>query len=111
LVELRVNGTTIGDVHMDIANTRADRRRGLLGRDSYSGAMAFPGVKSVHTIGMRFAIDVAHVDAVGHVIGVRTMKPWRLGSYVRRASFVLEAQAGAFQRWGLGVGSHVEISA
>ncbi len=38
------------------------RARGLLGRTGYDGAMVLPGTRSVHTIGMRFAIDVAFCD-------------------------------------------------
>jgi uncharacterized protein len=63
----------------------------------------------VHTIGMRFAIDVAYVDAEGTVLRVRTMRPHRVDLPERKATMVIEAEAGAFERWGLAVGQTVEI--
>ena len=63
---------------LEIAATRRDRRRGLLGRDGLEGAMLLTRAKSVHTLGMRFAIDVAHLDSDGVVLRLTTMKPRRL---------------------------------
>jgi uncharacterized membrane protein (UPF0127 family) len=65
--------------------------------------------KSVHTIGMRFSIDVAHLDRELCVLRVTTMAPWRLGRPVRRAHSVLEAEAGAFASWGLKAGDVLEL--
>ena len=42
--------------------TRADRRKGLLQRDGIEGALLIDRCRSVHTIGMRFALDVAFVS-------------------------------------------------
>jgi uncharacterized protein len=42
--------------------TRADRRKGLLQRDGLGGALLIDRCRSVHTIGMRFALDVAFVS-------------------------------------------------
>jgi uncharacterized protein len=83
--------------------------RGLLGRDSFEGALVIPACRSVHTIGMRFAIDVAYVDVTGTVIRVRHMRRYRVDLPVRRASMVVEASAGSFERWGLNVGDVVEV--
>ena len=104
---LVVNGVGVSPVH--IASTPALRRTGLLGRSSFADAMWFPGIRSVHTIRMRFVIDVAHVDRVGQVLRVQTMKPGRLGPWMRRAAGVVEASAGAFQQWGVAVGATLEI--
>ena len=38
-----------------------------------------------------------------------TMRPWRVSPLVWRSAFVIEAEAGAFERWGLRVGDHVEV--
>jgi uncharacterized protein len=92
-----------------VANTARQRRRGLLGRTEFAGAMWFPNVKSVHTIRMKFSIDVAHIDGAGRVIRVQMMPPWRLGRFVPAAHAVLEAQAGSFGRWGVHVGSNVMV--
>jgi uncharacterized protein len=69
--------------------------------------MWFPKVKSVHTVRMQFPIDVAFVDSKAIVCKVVAMKPGRIGGWVRKASGVLEAEAGAFTTWGLCVGSTV----
>ena len=47
---------------LEVADTRPARRRGLLGRDSIDGALLLVPARSVHTIGMRFPIDVAWLD-------------------------------------------------
>jgi uncharacterized membrane protein (UPF0127 family) len=35
--------------------------------------------------------------------------PWRMSVPRRRGRSVIEAQAGAFERWGLRVGDHLEL--
>ena len=94
---------------LEIAATRPERRRGLLGRDGIDGALMLQKTRSVHTLGMRFAVDVAHCDADLRVMRVTTMKPGRIGRFVPRARVVIEAEAGAFQRWGIEPGSQLEI--
>lgn len=94
---------------LEVAETGADRRRGLLGRDGIEGALLLRPARSVHTLGMRFAIDVAHLDAEGTVVRLSTMKPWRLGAYVPAAHSVVEAEAGSFARWGLRLGDVLEV--
>lgn len=63
----------------------------------------------VHTIGMRFPIDVAYLDADGCVIKTIQMARHRLGLPVPRARIVIEAEAGKFARWGLRMGDIIEI--
>jgi uncharacterized membrane protein (UPF0127 family) len=58
---------------------------------------------------MRFPIDVAYVGADGTVLKTRHMGRHRVGAPVRRASWIIEAEAGAFARWGLSVGTPVEV--
>jgi uncharacterized membrane protein (UPF0127 family) len=91
------------------AQTRRERTRGLLGRDGFTGALVFRRCRQVHTLGMRFAIDVAFCRADGVVLRISSLRPWRLSPLVWRAAFVIEAEAGAFERWGLRVGDQVEV--
>lgn len=91
------------------ANRRGARARGLLGRDSIEGALVLTPCRSVHTVGMRFAIDVAYLDAEGVVIKVAHMRRNRIGWPVWKAKSVVEAEAGAFERWGLLAGQQVEL--
>ena len=93
----------------ELASSHADRGRGLLGRDGVGGALVLDRTRWVHTMGMKFPIDVAHVDAAGVVLRITHMPPHRVGSFVRTASRVVEAEAGAFERWGLKVGDAVEL--
>ena len=89
---------------LEVAEGRAARRRGLLGRSEFDGALLFEHTRSVHSIGMRFPIDVAFCDR--HLLVVKTMRvePHRITLPVLRAHHVLEAEAGSFARWGLCVG-------
>lgn len=94
---------------VEVVTSRADRRRGLLGRAGLDGAMVLTPARSVHTFGMRFPIDVAHLDGEGTVLRTTRMVPNRLGSPVVRARAVLECEAGALARWGVAVGDALEI--
>jgi len=94
---------------IDVASNRAEKAKGLLGRDTIEGAFAIQNCRWVHTLGMRFPIDVAYVDSNGVVIKTATMRRHRLALPVPKARTVLEARAGAFERWGLRVGDPIEI--
>ena len=93
----------------EVAYSRRARLRGLLGRSGVDGAFVLPGVKGVHTIGMKFPIDVAHLDADGVVLRTVTMPRNRVGRPVWRSKAVLEAEAGSFRRWELSVGQVLEV--
>ena len=93
----------------ELAESRVERRRGLLGRDELEGALVLRPCRWVHTIGMRFPIDVAYLDRDGVVVKTACMQRHRVGVPVPTARMVIEAQAGAFARWGLRVGDEVEI--
>lgn len=99
--------------HVLASAERADDRRsralGLLGRSGVEGALVLTKCRSVHTVGMKFAIDVAYLDPDGVVLKVVHMRRHRIGMPVWKAATVVEAQAGAFERWGLNVGDTVEL--
>ena len=94
---------------LEMAESTGARLRGLLGRDGIEGALLLQPAKSVHTVGMRFPIDVAYVDRDLNVLRTRAMRPWRFGRIVFKAHGVLEAEAGTFARWDLKPGDHLEI--
>lgn len=94
---------------LEITPTGRQRRRGLLGRDRFDGALLLRPCRHVHTVGMRFPLDVAFCDDNGRVLRTLTLKPWRTCRPCLRAAFAVEAQAPAFERWGLQVGDRVEI--
>jgi uncharacterized protein len=70
---------TLGLSHLD----RADAPSGLL----------IPRCASVHTFGMRFALDIAFLDPEGKVLGERRMVPPRRFVSHRGAAAVLEFPA------------------
>ncbi len=94
---------------LEIASSRGERRRGLIGRNGIEGALLLERTRSVHTFGMRFVIDVAHCDADMQVLRVVTMSANRLGLPVWRARSVIEAEAGNLRRWGVTEGTQLEI--
>jgi uncharacterized membrane protein (UPF0127 family) len=93
----------------EVADARSARRRGLLGRDGLEGALVLRPCRWVHTIGMRFPIDVAFLDHDGVVVKTMHMAQRRIGVPVWRAHLVIEAEGGAFSRWGLRVGDVVDV--
>ncbi|MGW2860260.1 DUF192 domain-containing protein [Streptomyces sp. NPDC001205] len=110
------NGTgelIVGDstVPLEIAASYRARTRGLLGRDGIEGAILLSPASSVHTFRMRFTIDVAFLDRHLRVLAVRTMRPGRLSAVRLRARHVIEAEAGAMERWGLRTGGQVQVVA
>jgi uncharacterized protein len=95
---------------LEVAASRGARGRGLLGRDGIEGALLLPSVRSVHTLGMRFPLDVAFCDAEMCVLRVVRMRPHRVSRPVWHARCAIEAEAGAFDRWELRPGDQLEIS-
>ena len=93
----------------EVADGLAARTRGLLGRTDYVGAMVLLRTRSIHTVGMRFALDVAFCDRDLVVLDTVRVPPMRVALPRRRARTVVEAQAGAFERWGLRVGDQLEL--
>jgi uncharacterized membrane protein (UPF0127 family) len=85
----------------EVADGLARRSKGLLGRSGYEGAMVLPRTRSVHTM--------AFCDKEMVVVGVARLRPWRVGIPRRRGRSVIEAEAGAFERWGLKVGDQLEL--
>src|SRR5262245_46486192 len=91
---------------VEMADTRATRRRGLLGRDHLepSSALLILPCFSVHTIGMRFPIDVLFINKEGVVVKiVRDMGPWRIAGAIR-ARAVVEVAAGSLHDRDVRVG-------
>jgi uncharacterized membrane protein (UPF0127 family) len=93
---------------LEVAEGRRARRRGLLGRDGIDGALLLVPARSVHSVGMRFPLDVAWLDDDLTVLRTCRLPRHRLTRPVLKAHGVLEAEAGSFARWGLKVGDRLE---
>jgi hypothetical protein len=94
---------------VELATSRAARRRGLLGRRGAEGALVLRPCRQVHTIGMRFPLDVVWCDRDGRVLRVALLPPHRVSRPVLRSRFVIEAAAGAASRWALRPGDVVAV--
>jgi uncharacterized membrane protein (UPF0127 family) len=94
---------------VEVADRLGARLRGLLGRDGVDGALVLTRSRSVHTLGMRFALDVAYCDRDLTVLRTVAMRPYRVGRPRLRARYVIEAEAGAFERWRLRPGDKLEL--
>jgi uncharacterized membrane protein (UPF0127 family) len=61
-----------------------------LDREGAGGGLLIPRCSSVHTFGMRFALDLVFLDGEGRPISFRRAVPPRRVVWDRRASSVLE---------------------
>jgi hypothetical protein len=100
-----------GDVvcALDTAESPSERRGGLRGREGLDGALHLEGVRTVHTLGVGFPIDVAFLSSDLTVLRVASLKPWRLSVGGPGARSVVAAQAGSFERWGVREGDQLEV--
>ena len=94
---LRKAGGAVVCERCEIADTPLKRMRGLLGRSGLGRGegMLFRPAGSIHTLFMRFPLDVLFCDRDLVVLGVeRDLKPWRMAAR-RGAKVVVELPAGA----------------
>jgi uncharacterized membrane protein (UPF0127 family) len=94
---------------VELAADRRARRVGLRGRDGIEGVLVLDPCRQVHTIGMRFPIDVAFCATDGRVLAISRLRPGRVSRMVWRSRWVVEAEAGTFGRWGLTPGDRLEV--
>jgi uncharacterized protein len=80
-----------------VASTRCARLLGLshLDVDEAGPGLLIPRCRSVHTFGMRFALDLVFLDGEGRPCSVRLGVPPRRFAWDRRASAVLELPANS----------------
>ncbi len=93
----------------NIADTARAKRRGLIGQQDLQTALVITPCRWIHTVGMRFALDIAYLDSEGTVIKVQRVNRNRVPLPVFSARTVIEAKAGLFERWGLQLGATIEM--
>lgn len=82
---------------LEVANTFLRRFCGLMLRkelQAHTGMLLEP-CSSVHSCFMRFPIDVLYLDKKRCVIEKETLRPWKVGKFVRGATAVVELPEGA----------------
>lgn len=84
-------------VRVGLANGFWLRARGLLGRSRLEEGegLLLTGCPAVHTVGMRFPIDVAFLDEDGIIMAIyHRLRPNRRTAWHKRAAWALELPAG-----------------
>ncbi|RIK05906.1 MAG: DUF192 domain-containing protein [Acidobacteria bacterium] len=88
------------------------KAKGLLGRSGLAAdeAMVLTRCRSIHTLGMRFPIDVIYANNDLEVVGLReSVVPWRSPRGFAKCRHIVEAGAGAIEQWQLAVGDRLEL--
>jgi uncharacterized membrane protein (UPF0127 family) len=87
-------------IEVPVATTLCARLLGLalLDRGSAPRGLMIPRCRGVHTLGMRFELDLVFLDGDGEVASVRLAVPPARFAACRRAAAVLELPAGASGR-------------
>jgi uncharacterized membrane protein (UPF0127 family) len=104
LMNARTSCAVADDV--EVALSRHARRKGLLGRNGLApfSAMVLAPCAAVHTMFMRFAIDVVFVDGDGRALRVvPDLAPWR-AAMSPLAHAVIELPAGTLASREVAVG-------
>ena len=92
------------------ARSRWSRLRGLIGRSAlgYGEGLIIPRSKSIHTFGMRFAIDILFLDRGGHVIHLfHSLPRGRFTPLVWKSAYVLELATGVLRETGTELGDWI----
>lgn len=112
-LRLAAGGPAVAE-RIEVAQTFIARLRGLLGRTALAPGegLWLKGTNGVHTLGMRFAIDVLFLDQEQRVLAIRHgLSPGRLAGAVRGATSCLELAAGTARRHGLEPGDQLHLTA
>ncbi|WP_416236575.1 DUF192 domain-containing protein [Thermomicrobium sp. 4228-Ro] len=94
------SGAVVAD-RVEIASTWWRRLRGLLGRSALrpGEALVLVPCSSIHTLGMRFSIDVVFLDSYWRIRCLaESVSPWRVGPICPGARYVIELPAGTIAR-------------
>lgn len=97
---------------IQVADTSLSRMVGLLGKPGLepgTGLLIRPS-QAIHTVAMRFPIDVLFVDRKWKVVHLRSaMVPYRMTGIHWRARCVLELPAGVIAQTSTAVGDQLAI--
>lgn len=88
------------------------KARGLLGRGELGPGevMLLTRCRSIHTLGMRFPIDVIYASTSFTIVGIREkVLPWRNPRGFAGCHYVIEAGAGSIENWQVAVGDQLEL--
>jgi uncharacterized membrane protein (UPF0127 family) len=98
---------------IEIADTLWKRSIGLIGRRSLGSGtgMWIAPCNGIHTLCMRFPIDVIFLNEAGEVMHLApNLKPWRICGPFRMACVVIELPAGAISNSGIKLGTRLMLN-
>lgn len=65
---------------------------------------------SIHTLWMRYSIDVIFIDINGEVLAVfNNLKPFRITPFIKNASYALEMISGTVEKNSLKAGDNIQF--
>lgn len=101
---------------LELADNHWSRLRGLIGREAGEFAQGqglwLVPCRGVHTLGMRFPIDVVYLTREGRVLHLESgLRPWRFAPVRRQAATVLELPGNTLLETGTALGDEIEINA
>lgn len=90
------------------ADTFFKRFKGLMGKKQFEKGMLFTDLtdSSIHTMFMRFAIDVYFIDENKTVYDKVTLKPWRFYKPKKWAKYILETRKNKLK---LNIGDKLDL--
>lgn len=103
MIVQNANRDTVLGAAIEVAETSAKRAKGLLGRDALADGegLLFKHCSSLHTLFMRFAIDIAFISKDGKVLKLaHSVPPFRICVAPLRAHYALELPAGSLEASG-----------
>lgn len=90
------------------ADTFFKRFIGLMGKKDFKDCLIFTKLKdsSIHTLFMRFEIDVYFIDENKIIYEKITLKPWKFHKPKKQAKFILETKKGLLK---LKIGDKLDV--
>lgn len=90
------------------ADTFFKRFKGLMGKKQFENGMLFTDLtdSSIHTMFMRFVIDVYFIDENKTVYDKVTLRPWRFYKPKKRAKYILETRKNKLK---LNIGDKLDL--
>jgi hypothetical protein len=104
-------GTVLGQA-IEVAQTAAQKVKGLLGRECLEDGqgLLFKSAGSLHTLFMRFPIDIVYADKNGKILKLsESVGPFKLVAAPLRCFYALELPAGAIKASGTRVGDRLSF--
>lgn len=82
------------DIKITCAESFYKRFKGLMLKKDFDGGMLFANLKdsSIHTLFMRFEIDIYFLDENSIIYEKTSLKPWKFYKPKKQAKFILETR-------------------